>query len=374
MDSDNTSLQTSAIVEAMIRVGLIFFLIFITWQVFAPFSGLFMWASILAVALYPLHLWMAGALGGRNGLSATLIVLIGLIGIGWPMVMLGSAFASTVHEFYTGISDNTLTLNPPSESIAEWPLVGEKLYTTWAAAAADLPAFIEKAQPQLTEITKKALGLATGTMGSVLLFLSALVVAGIMMAFGETVSQALLKIFNRVVDPGRGGNLLNLSTSTIRSVATGVIGVAFIQALLLGIVYVLADIPFAAVLAVAVLLVGIIQIPATVVSIPVIIYLWMGDATTTSNLIWTVLILVAGLADNVLKPLLLGRGVDAPMPIILIGALGGMVAGGMVGMFVGAVMLAVGYVIFMDWVNEGQAIAAKGDLPDAESTEPGPPT
>jgi predicted PurR-regulated permease PerM len=279
-----------------------------------------------------------------------------------------------VHEFYTGISDNTLTLNPPSESIAEWPLVGEKLYTTWAAAAADLPAFIDKAQPQLTEITKKALGLATGTMGSVLLFLSALVVAGIMMAFGETVSGALLKIFNRVVDPGRGGNLLNLSTSTIRSVATGVIGVAFIQALLLGIVYVLADIPFAAVLAVVVLMVGIVQIPATIVSIPVIIYLWMGDGTTTSNLIWSVLILVAGLADNVLKPLLLGRGVDAPMPIILIGALGGMVAGGMVGMFIGAVMLAVGYVIFMDWVNEGQAIAEKSDLADAESSEPGPTT
>ena len=374
MDSDNTSLQTSAIVEAMIRVGLIFFLIFITWQVFEPFSGLFLWALILAVALYPLHLWMARVLGGRNGLSATLIVLIGFIAIGWPMVMLGSAFASQLHEFYTGISDNTLTLNPPNASIAEWPLVGEKLYTTWAAAAADLPAFIEKAQPQLTEITKKALGLATGTMGSVLLFLSALVVAGILMAFGETVSQALLKIFNRVVDPGRGGNLLNLSTSTIRSVATGVIGVAFIQALLLGTVYVLADIPFAAVLAVVVLLVGIIQVPATIVSIPVIVYLWMGDGTTTSNLIWSVLILVAGLADNVLKPLLLGRGVDAPMPIILIGALGGMVAGGMVGMFIGAVMLAVGYVIFMDWVNEGQAIAAEDDLADAESSEPGPAT
>ena len=354
MDSDNTSLQTSAIVEAMIRVGLIFFLIFITWQVFEPFSGLLLWALILSVALYPLHLWVTGALGGRNGLSASLIVIIGLIGIGWPMVMLGSTFASQLHEFYTGISNSTLTLNPPNASIAEWPLVGEKIYTIWAAAAADLPAFIEKAQPQLTEITKKVLSLATGTMGSVLLFLSALVIAGIMMAFGETVSQALLNIFNRVANPGQGANLLNLSTSTIRSVATGVIGVAFIQALLLGIMYVLADIPFAAVLAVVVLLVGIIQVPATIVSIPVIVYLWMGDGTTTSNLIWSVLILVAGLADNVLKPLLLGRGVDAPMPIILIGAIGGMVAGGMVGMFIGAVMLAVGYVIFMDWVNGGE--------------------
>ena len=374
MDSNNTSVQTNTIVEAMIRVGLVLFLVLMAWQIFEPFSGLVIWALILAVALYPLHLRMTGALGGRNGLSATLIVLIGLIGIGWPTVMLASAFASHLHDFYTGFSEGTLTLKPPSAAIAEWPLIGEKLYTTWASAAADLPAFLEKAEPQLTEMTKKVLGLATGTMGSMLLFLSALIVAGIMMAFGESGRQSILGILTRVSNPARGASLLALSTSTIRSVATGVIGVAFIQALLLGIVYELAGIPFAAVLAVIVLLVGIMQIPATIVSIPVIVFLWMGDGTTTGNIIWSVLIIVAGLADNVLKPLLLGRGVDAPMPIILMGALGGMVGGGMAGMFIGAVLLAVGYTIFMDWVREGPASVAEGDRVDAESSEPGPVT
>jgi len=94
------------------------------------------------------------------------------------------------------------------------------------------------------------------------------------------------------------------------------------------------------------------------VSLPAIAYLWWsGDASTASNIFFTVYLLVAGMADNVLKPLLLGRGVDAPMPVILLGAMGGMVTSGIIGLFIGAVMLAVGYQIFMGWVDEGEESA-----------------
>ena len=150
-----------------------------------------------------------------------------------------------------------------------------------------------------------------------------------------------------------GPRLQDLSTATIRSVANGVIGVAFIQALLLGMGFFMADIPGAGMLALVVMFIGIVQLPAFIISVPAIAYLWWGgDASTTSNIIYTIYLVVAGLADNVLKPFLLGRGVDAPMPVILLGALGGMVTDGIIGMFVGAVLLAVGYQIFMDWVSE----------------------
>jgi predicted PurR-regulated permease PerM len=139
----------------------------------------------------------------------------------------------------------------------------------------------------------------------------------------------------------------------VRSVAIGVIGVAFIQALLLGVGFIFAGVPGAGPLAIVVMVLGIVQLPATLVSIPVIIYLWVGgDASTTSNIIFTVYLLVAGLVDNVLKPMLLGRGVDVPMPIVLLGALGGMVSAGIIGLFIGAILLSVGYKIFMDWVDE----------------------
>jgi predicted PurR-regulated permease PerM len=198
--------------------------------------------------------------------------------------------------------------------------------------------------------------MAAGTMGAVLMFLGAWIIAGVMMAFGESGSAATGRIFSRLAGAVRGPRLHALSTATIRSVATGVIGVAFIQALLLGIGFVFAGVPAAGVLALIAMIVGIVQLPATLISLPVIGYLWWaGEASTSSNVIWSIYLVVAGLADNVLKPVLLGRGVDAPMPIVLIGALGGMVSAGIVGLFIGAVLLAVGYQIVMDWVNEPAA-------------------
>ena len=173
-----------------------------------------------------------------------------------------------------------------------------------------------------------------------------------MMAYGESGGQSMLKVFQRFSNQSKGSQLHKLSVGTIRSVASGVLGVAFIQALLLGVGFILAGVPAGGVLAFFVLVLGVVQLPAALVSIPVIIYLWVGgDASTTSNIIFTVYLLIAGLADNVLKPILLGRGVDAPMPVVLIGALGGMVVSGIIGLFIGAVVLAVGYEIFMAWVN-----------------------
>ena len=143
------------------------------------------------------------------------------------------------------------------------------------------------------------------------------------------------------------------SAATVRSVATGVVGVAFIQALLLGLGFIFAGVPGAGVLAFVVLVLGIVQLPPTLVAVPVIIYLWMGgDASTASNIFFTIYLMLAGMSDNILKPMLLGRGVDVPMPIVLFGALGGMVSAGIIGLFIGAILLSVGYQLFMDWVAE----------------------
>jgi predicted PurR-regulated permease PerM len=185
-------------------------------------------------------------------------------------------------------------------------------------------------------------------------FLGSLVIAGIMLAYGESGSAAMLAIIRRFTGPEKATEMHKLSTATIRSVATGVIGVAFIQALLLGVGFIAAGIPMAGILAVVVLLFGIAQLPAAVISLPAIAYLWWSGDSTMMNVVWTVYLLVAGMADNVLKPLLLGRGVDAPMPIILLGALGGMVSAGLIGLFLGAVLLALGYQLFMAWVSDDQ--------------------
>jgi predicted PurR-regulated permease PerM len=217
-------------------------------------------------------------------------------------------------------------------------------------------------QPQIGNIARTVLGIAAATMGEIILLLAAILVAGLMMAYGEPGSAAILRIVNRITGPGRGERVYRLMTSTIRSVAIGVVGVAFIQALLLGIGFVFAGVPAPGVFAVIVLILCVVQLPAALISLPAVLYIWWaGDLSTAASIFWTVYLLLAGLLDNVLKPLLLARGVEAPMPVILIGALSGMASAGIVGLFLGAVLLTLGYVLLMDWVR---------DVPITQSSDP----
>jgi predicted PurR-regulated permease PerM len=347
---------TTDLLETLIRVGLIVFLAVMCARVLAPFANLMIWGLILAVALEPLNAKLAKRLGGRRGLAATLLTLAGLLLLGVPTVMLGNSFATHVQDVAAAAHEGALHLPAPGPDVAEWPIVGKKVHAAWNSAATNLPEFVKENQVQLKELSRKGLAAAASTAVAILLFLGAMIIAAIMMAYSESGSRAMQRIFSRLTDPVRGPRMQKLATATVRSVAAGVIGVAFIQAILLGMGFMFAGIPAAGVLALLVMFLGILQVPALIVTLPAIAWLWMsGDGSTTSNIAFTIYLAVAGMADNVLKPLLLGRGVDAPMPVILIGALGGMVAGGIIGLFIGGVLLAVGYQLFMEWVDQSEA-------------------
>jgi len=378
MQTDSATIRkllSKDLTDVLIRVGMIVLVVILCVRIFAPFAPLMLWALILAVALYPLHRRLADRLGGRQGLAATLLVLSGLLLIGGPTVLLGSSFAAQIHSAYSTFESQGITIEPPAASVAEWPLIGEKVYEAWNAAANDTAGYLARIEPQVRQLYKPMLAAAANTAGGVLMFLASLIIAGIMMAYGESGSAAMQRIISRMAGSAKGPRLHRLSTATIRSVATGVIGVAVIQCLLLGIGFLMADVPAAGVWAIVVLFLGIAQLPATLVTVPVIAYLWWaGDASTTMNIVFTVYLVIAGLADNVLKPILLGRGVEAPMPVVLLGALGGMVSAGIIGLFVGAVVLAVGYQIFMAWVEGeeqespegGQAASGPGVSPSSQ--------
>jgi len=349
------------LLDVLIRAGLVLALAMLCFQVFSPFLSLMTWALILAVTLYPLDQSVAAKIGGRQGLAATLIVLLGVVVVIVPTAALMSSLGGSVQRLIHDVQNNTLQVPPPREGVAQWPLVGEKVYALWTKAHTDLPALVQSMQPKIGNLAKAALGFVAGIGGGLLRFLASLAVAGIMMALGEGGAHAIRSIFERVAD-ARGREFVDLSTATIRAVAKGVLGVAFIQAIIVGMCMLVAGIPWAGVLAVIVLVLGIAQVPAVIVTLPAIGYLWSsGNYETGAAILYTVLLLVAGMADNVLKPLMLGRGVDAPMPVILLGALGGMAAGGILGMFVGATLLALGYQLFMGWVATN---------PDAPRTHP----
>jgi predicted PurR-regulated permease PerM len=338
----------------LIRAGLIFALAFLCYAVFAPFLTLMVWALILAVAMYPLHQSIARRLGGRQGLAATLIVILGATLIVIPTAVLMVSLGDSMQEFVASVRDNTLQIPEPKPGVADWPIVGKKIYAMWSTAASDLPAFVQTMQPKIGELARSALGFVASIGGAILKFVASFCVAGVIMAFGAAGAESSEAIFARIAGPDRSKEFVKLSTATIRAVAQGVIGVALIQALAVGLTLLVARVPFAGALALIVLVLGIAQIPALLVTVPAIAYIWMsGSHGTGAAVVYSVVLFVAGLADNFLKPLMLGLGVDAPMPVVLLGALGGMAAAGILGLFVGATLLALGYQIFMSWVRAG---------------------
>lgn len=349
------------VMDLFIRVGLIAFLVVYCYQIFRPFIGLMLWSIILAVALYPLHVLIARRMGGRDGRAATVLVLMILLGVLTPTTLLAISFADSATEFVKQVQNGTLQIPAPSQSVAGWPLVGEKIYGVWSAAHTDLGSVVAKLEPKIGTITKQILGYAASAGTAILMFVVSLALAGVWMAYAQAGHAAAQAIAARMAGQEKGDSLVKLSTATIRAVAQGVIGIACIQALLLGAGFILVGIPAAGILALVVLLLGIVQVPALVVSLPTIIYVFSSNDSKTVAVMFTVYSLVAGSADNVLKPLMLGRGVDAPMPVILLGALGGMATGGIIGLFLGSVMLALGYQLFMAWVyRDAEAEKAEG--------------
>ena len=339
--------------DVMIRVGIVLILVVLCFRVLNPFLNLMLWALILGMTLFPLHQKLASKFGGNQGRAATVMVLAGLLLLGYPAVKLSSSLASQLTDIHHAYEAGTLALPEPNASVENWPVIGKNVYSAWQEAANNLPEFLADNKATIESVIKSGLAVAKSTAGGIGLFMAAFILAGIMMAFGHGGSGATLTIFSRIAGPEQGPKMHNLATMTTRSVAVGVLGVAVIQAVLMGLIFILIGVPAAGLLALIIMMLAIVQLPAMLVGIPVIIWVWNGgDAGATMNTFWTVVILVSGLADNVLKPLLLGRGVDAPMPVILIGALGGMISAGFIGLFIGAVVLAIGYQIFMQWVAE----------------------
>jgi predicted PurR-regulated permease PerM len=340
--------------DLVIRVALVGGLVLLCYRVFSPFLGLMAWAIILAVTLYPLHQKVARKVKQKQWLASVLIVVVGILVIVVPTALLLNSLADSVRGFIADVNNNTLEIPPPNAGVQNLPLLGDKLFEYWSKAHSDLPGLVQSLQPKLGELASRALAAVASIGTALLLFIASFIVAGILMAYGESGERSSRSIFTRIMGD-RGEALLELSVSTIRAVALGVIGIAFIQAILVGLSLFISGIPAAGVLAIIMLVLGIAQVPALIITIPAIVYMWASGMHDTGMAIaYTVMLIIVGMADNVLKPLLLGRGVAVPMPVILLGALGGMATGGILGMFVGATALALGYAIFMAWVRESE--------------------
>lgn len=317
--------------------------------IISPFAGLAIWGVVMAVAIYPFFLKVSGVLGGRQKLAATLFIVFGLAVVlvpGWAMTE--SAIQSII-SFSTELKAGNISVPPPSDSVSTWPLIGERLYTVWVAAAGNLEATLNEFQPQLREVGAWLARTIGSTALGVLQIAASVIIAGVVMLYAQSGYSLSCSIAEKI-SSGRGRHLTDISVATIRSVTNGVIGVGVIQGILAGIGFFVMGLPHAGLLAAVVLITSIIQIPALVIIAPIVVWVF-SFASPLPATIFAIYMLFAALSDNVLKPLLLGRGVDLPAIIVLFGALGGMVAYGVIGLFLGAVILGLGYTIISQWLQ-----------------------
>lgn len=353
-DSDDKAFQARAL-QAAIRIGLVILLAFWSFKIFQPFIIPVMWGIIIAVAIHPLFLKLAGVLGDRHGLAGTLVVLLGLILLIVPIILLSDTLVDGTKFLADGLQRGTLVVPPPPESIETWPVVGPHLNTIWSLASHNLEEALSQIEPFLIDFGTWFLSAGAGAGLEILQLMIAIIIAGVLLAHASGGSNTVRKLSVRVTGP-RGGELANLATATIRSVAQGVLGIALIQSILAGIGFLLVGVPGAGIWAVLVLFLAVIQLPPLLIIGPIIVYVFATSDTLTAVvfMIWGILVSVG---DAFLKPLLLGRGVEIPMPVILVGAIGGLIYKGIIGLFVGAVVLALSYKLFLAWVNEETELA-----------------
>ena len=337
-------------VEAAIRIGAIAGLIVWCFIIARPFLIPIVWGAIIAVAIFHGYEKLRAALGGRRITAAVLITLLMLVLLVAPSVLLGDSLVSGARNVVNSFQSGELHIPPPPNSVAGWPLIGEPIAKAWTLASEDLEAALRQASPLLKGFGSWLLGAAAGAGLALLQFVLAILIAGALLANSEAAGRATRAVAKRLAGE-RGLEFASVAEQTVRSVASGILGVALIQALLAGLGFLVAGVPAAGLLTLICLVFGVIQLGVVIVLIPVVIYLFSTAdmVTAVGFLIWAILVAPV---DNILKPILLGRGVDVPMLIIFVGAIGGFLSAEIIGLFIGAVVLALGYKLFLAWLAQ----------------------
>jgi len=347
----NSSEFTQNTIEAAVRLGLLLLLATWCFQIVTPFIVPVMWGVIIAVAIYPLFVKLKSALGGRNKLASTVYTLITLALLITPTVLISNSIIDTSSIITERYDAGTLEIPPPNESVKEWPLIGEKTYAVWLQASDNLETTLKKYDAETKKVGKAIVSGAEGAAGTILQFVLSIIISGILVANASGAYDVTIKIFKRLTNEESGKTYADLSKATIRSVAQGVLGVAMIQAVLSALGMIVMDVPAWGLWTLAVLVLAIAQIPPILILGFVCAYVF-SVADTTPAVIFMVYCIVVSSSDGFLKPLFLGRGMSTPMLVILLGAIGGMMMSGIIGLFVGAIILALGYELFMAWLDK----------------------
>lgn len=332
-------------------IRLLILLLIIAWciMIIYPFVTIMLWGLILGMAFAPLHRSLVKLMRGKSKLAAIMIVLLSLAVIIVPSWFFLDTLIDEVKDLKTSFQEGNLTIPPPSEKVKSWPVIGDKLYDTWNSASVNLEETIVKHKDQLAGVGSKIAKGILGAVGGIFQLMISLIIAGVLLVVPGT-GEAIRKFFRKIAGD-RGDEFADITVKTVGNVVKGVLGVALIQAVLIGAGIVLAGIPYAGLWTLMVLILAILQLPVILVVIPVAIYMF-AEKDLLPAILWTIYLLLAGASENIFKPLLLGKGAPVPMLVIFIGVIGGFIFSGFLGLFTGAIVLSLGYKLFVAWINE----------------------
>ncbi len=324
--------------------------LFVHWslELVRPFAAIFVWAAILAVALAPVHRRMARRLGVRPKLAAVLLCLgLAALLIG-PVAALVDNFIESAMDLAERARSGALTIPPSPPRLGMVPFVGPKLAEAWTLAATSVDDALARYQDVLAPLGVRALGLLSSVSFDLVKFMVAIVIAGLLLVRGNAMVNGGRLLARRLIPP-RGGHFVDLAGATVRNVSRGVVGVALLQTLLIGLTLQIAGVPGAGLLAFFVLILCVVQIGPALVALPVIVWSWLHFDTPPA-LVMTLALIVFTAMDNVLKPILMGRGLSTPTIVIFLGVVGGTFAYGLIGLFLGPIVLGVFYDLLVTWV------------------------
>ena len=341
-------ITSNNVYDTTIRLFILVLIVAWCLMIMYPFVSIILWSLILAIAMKPMHSLLARKMGGRPKLASIIIILLILVIIILPTGLLIGSLVEEIKELKVKYDKGSLTIPPPTEKVKEWPLIGETLYDTWNSASTNLAGLAIKYQDQLLAFGSKAGKGILSAVGGVVQIVLALIIAGILLAIGGA-GESIRKFFRKLAG-GRGDEIADLISKTVGNVVKGIIGVALILALLHGIVFMLAGVPYAGIWTLLVFVLGVLQIPLFFITLPIIVYMFATKEIMPA-ILWTALLLVAGTSDNILKPILLGKGAPVPMLVIFIGVIGGFIFSGFIGLFTGAIVMSIGYTLFVGWIN-----------------------
>ncbi len=340
-------------VEISINIGLVFLLATVCLLILRPFVLLIAWGVIIAVACHPVFQKAQRLVGGRETLAAVLITLVLLAVLIVPAVLLAQSLVQSIESVTERLKEGGAIVPIPPASIASWPLIGAPLYRIWDLAHTDLTQAITSFAPQLKSVLPGVVSASAGVGLTVLQFFFSIIIAGVLLANAQGAYEVTCSLFNRIFG-NRGPELHQLVGATIRSVTFGILGVALIQSACATIGFLVAGLPGASLWSMFFLIAAVLQMGALVL-IPAVVFVF-ATASTTKAVIFLIWCIIVALMDNVLKPLLLGRGVAVPIVVIFLGAIGGFVAMGIIGLFVGAIVLSVGYKLSVAWLGDSGAM------------------